>query len=98
MAVAEAQAQLKDQEEWALERQRMEAEVGRAREMEKEAYDRYEVSFTCSSLLGRRVFLIPRTLDTFVSSRCQAVEQLRAQAAKEAEALGKELEEVKAGP
>lgn len=43
--MAEAQAQLKDQEAWALERARMEAEVGRAREMEKEAYDRYEVCF-----------------------------------------------------
>lgn len=40
---------------------------------------------------------LTHALDTFFSSRCQAVEQLRAQAAKEAEALGKELEEVKAG-
>lgn len=66
--VAEAQAQLKDQEAWAAEKLRWEAEVGRAREMEREAFEKYE-----------------------------AVEQLRLQACKEAEALERELEEVKAG-
>jgi len=66
--VAEAQAQLKDQEAWEAERQRWGADIERAREMEKEAYERWE-----------------------------AVEQLRLQACKEAEALGRELEEVKAG-
>lgn len=88
----------KDQEVWERERARLDDEVARARAMENEAYERYEVPQTTPSRQAG-------TGGQRLSAVCvpdggwgkQVVEHQRQKVAKEVETLEKEVEELKAG-